>query len=219
MKITLDSHISISCTVGKAAVAGAVAGAVGVATFGLGTAVLGTGAAATVASGAVSGVAAGQASIVMENILTGQEVTAGLGEPGDIAQDAFVGATLAGVGRSIDIVRMRARYSGYYSRYISEGELQAIKRTGLLRGGRSGETYFTTDHFVTAKESTSRLALPDVPRYRIDFQIVNHPRLSGPQRVQPWIWPLRPGFRAGFGVEYWTADPVKIRLLEIKILE
>ena len=137
MKITLDSHISISCTVGKAAVAGAVAGAVGVATFGLGTAVLGTGAAATVASGAVSGVATGQASIVMENILTGQEVTAGLGEPGDIAQDAFVGAALAGVGRSIDIVRMRARYSGYYSRYISEGELQAIKRTGLLRGGRS----------------------------------------------------------------------------------
>ncbi len=78
--------------------AGAVAGAVGVATFGAGTAVLGTGAVATVASGAVSGAVAGQAAIATENVLSGREVTEDLGDPADIATDAVIGGTLSGVG-------------------------------------------------------------------------------------------------------------------------
>lgn len=199
--------------------AGAVAGAVGVATFGVGTAVLGTGLAGIVTAGAISGAVAGQAARATENVLSGQAVTDGLGNPTDIVRDTVLSAALAGVGRSVDIALIRARYPGYYSRYISEGELQAIEETGLLRGGRPGETYFTIDHFGTAKKATSRLALPNSPQYRVDFEIVNQPRISGPQRVQPWIWPLRPGFRAGFGAEYWTTDPVRVRLLRIERLE
>jgi hypothetical protein len=181
--------------------------------------VLGTGLAGTVAAGAISGAVAGQAAQATENVLSGREITEGLGNPTDIVRDAALSAALAGVGRSVDIALTRARYPGYYSRYISEGELQAIEETGLLRGGRPGETYFTVDHFGTAKEATSRLALPNSPQYRVDFEIVNQPWISGPQRVQPWIQPLRPGFRAGFGVEYWTTDPVRVQLLRIQRLE
>ena len=199
--------------------AGAVAGAVGVATFGAGTAVLGTGAAGMIASGALSGAVSGQVEQAVENVLGGHELTEGLGNPTDMTRDAVVGAALAGVGRSVDIALIRARYPGYYSRYISEGELRAIEETGLLRGGRPNETYFTTNRFRTAEEATSRLALPESPRYRVEFQIVNQPRIFGPQRVQPWIRPLKPGFRAGFGVEYWTTDPVRVRLLHIERLE
>ena len=78
--------------------AGAVAGAVGVATFGVGTAVLGTSLGGTVAAGALSSAIAGQAAQATENVLSGQAITEGLGEPADIARDALVGAVLAGVG-------------------------------------------------------------------------------------------------------------------------
>jgi len=80
---------------------GAVAGAVGVATFGVGTAVMGTGLGATVAAGAISGAVSGQAARATENVLSGQELTAGLGNPADIATEAVVGGALAGVGYGI----------------------------------------------------------------------------------------------------------------------
>ena len=81
--------------------AGAVAGAVGGATFGLGTAVLGTGLAGTVAAGAFSGAAAGQAARATENVLSGQAVTAGLGNPHDLLQDAVIGAILSGTSYGV----------------------------------------------------------------------------------------------------------------------
>jgi len=114
--------------------AGAVAGAVGVATFGVSTAVLGTSLAGMMAAGAASGAVAGQAAIATENVLSGREITEGLGHPSDIARDAIAGAMLAGVGRSIDIALIRARYPGYYSRYISEAELQAIQERACSAG-------------------------------------------------------------------------------------
>jgi hypothetical protein len=80
---------------------GAVAGAVGVATFGVGTAVMGTDLGATVAAGAISGAVSGQAARATENVLSGQDVTAGLGNPADIATEAVVGGALAGVGYGI----------------------------------------------------------------------------------------------------------------------
>jgi len=198
---------------------GAVAGAVGVATFGLGTAVMGTGLGATVAAGAISGAVSGQAARATENVLSGQEVTAGLGNSVDIAADAVVGGALAGIGRTVDVALIKARSPGFYSRYVSDGELQAIQGTGLLRGGRPGKTYFTTDQFTESQKAVSRLALPQPPQYRVDFEIVNYPDIQGPQRVQPWIWPLHSGFRQGWGVEYWTRDPVQIRLLNITQLK
>ena len=84
--------------------AGAVAGAVGVATFGVGTAVLGTGFIATAASGAVSSVVADQAAIVTKNVLNGEKVTKGVGSADDIVQDAAIGVLLAGGGKAVSKV-------------------------------------------------------------------------------------------------------------------
>jgi RHS repeat-associated protein len=80
---------------------GAVAGAVGAATFGVGTAVLGAGLAGTVAAGAISGAAAGQAARATENVLSGQAVTAGLGNPHDLLHDAAIGAILSGISYGV----------------------------------------------------------------------------------------------------------------------
>ncbi len=91
------------------------------------------------------------------------------------------GMTLA--GGVVDRAVMAARFPGYYTRYVGEGEIAAIQQTGLLRGGRPGRTYITTNRFETSREALSRLALRHPPEYRIEFKIVNQPRLHGPQRT------------------------------------
>jgi hypothetical protein len=97
--------------------AGTVAGAVGGATFGIGTAALGTGTIATVTSGAVSGVFAGQAGRATENVLSGEGVLEGLGEPTDIAIDAAIGGVSAGIFKGVQSARSaitagRANFAG-----------------------------------------------------------------------------------------------------------
>lgn len=114
---------------------------------------------------------------------------------------------------------MAARFPGYYIRYVGEGKIAAVRQTGLLRGGRPGRTYITIDRFETSKEALGRLALRYPPEYRIEFEIMNQPRLHGPQRIRPWFWPRGPGFRAGWGIEFWTEDLVQIRILRINRLQ
>lgn len=96
--------------------------------------------------------------------------------------------------------------------------VSAIERTGLLRGGRLGRTYFTTDQFESAGKALSRLALRYPPEYRVEFKILNQPRMHGPRRVRPWFWPRDPGFRAGWIVEFWTTDPGGVKILRMERL-
>jgi hypothetical protein len=84
-----------------AAAIGAVAGAVGGATFGAGTAIMGTGFGATVAAGALSGATAGQTARAATNVVAGQQITLGLGDPSDMATDAIIGGAFAGVGYGV----------------------------------------------------------------------------------------------------------------------
>jgi len=199
---------------GAAVGASAVAGAVGGATLYGASAVLGTGLWGMVGAGAFSGAASGQVARATENLLTGRPVGEGLGDPAELGRDALIGGLSGGVFHGVDRMVMRAAFRGTYVRYISEGELQAIQETGFLRGGRTDTpTYFTTDVFQTSREAMSRLSLPSPPSYRIEFEILNQPRIQGPRRVWPWFRPRDPGFRAGWGVEYYTRDPVKVRLL------
>ena len=93
-------------------------------------------------------------------------------------------------------------------RYMNKAELQAIQKTGLLRGGRVGETFFTKDLYKSAIHAQQRLALPSVPTLRVEFQILNNPTL------------LRSGTKiqsafgmSGGGAEFMTLDPVKIKLI------
>ena len=194
--------------------ASAVAGAVGGATFYGVSAVLGTGLWGMVGAGAFSGAVSGQTARATENVVTGKSAWEGLGDPVELGRDALIGGLSGGVFHGVDRMVMRAAFRGIYVRYISEGELQAIQETGLLRGGRTDNpTYFTTDVFQTSREAISRLALPRTPAYRIEFEILNQPHIQGPARVRPWFRPRNPGFRAGWGIEYYTQDPVQVRLL------
>jgi RHS repeat-associated protein len=104
----------------NAAVAGAVAGAVGGATFGIGTAVMGTGFVATVASGSISGAVAGQAARGASNIIHGRNLTEGMGNPVDIAIDATIGGVFSAAGYGL--VRVIQNFNGEsLARTLSKG--------------------------------------------------------------------------------------------------
>lgn len=60
-----------------------------------------------------------------------------------------------------------------FSRYMSRSEFEAVQETGLLRGGRPGDTYFTPNKYRTVQSAEEKLALPRAPEVRLDFEIVN----------------------------------------------
>lgn len=102
----------------------------------------------------------------------------------------------------------------YAYRYITEGELGVIRSTNLLRGGRLGETYFTKDMYKSGKKAQSRLALPTTPTIRIEFKIVNNPKLiNNGTKVLPAYG------QAGKGSEFMTIDKVKVEPINWQILK
>lgn len=98
---------------------------------------------------------------------------------------------------------------GVQYRYLSAGELTAIQSTNTLRGGRPGETFFTSDVYATALDAERNLALPNSPEYRIQFAILNNPTIQGPQTVLPKYG------QPGGGTEMFTTDLVRVFLTEI----
>ncbi|TKC60288.1 hypothetical protein FBD94_15395 [Pedobacter hiemivivus] len=93
-------------------------------------------------------------------------------------------------------------------RYMTEAELKAVQTTGLLRGGRAGETFFTKDLYKSAASAQNRLALPTAPTLRVEFQILNNPTLlSNGTKVLPANGMM------GKGAEFMTLDAVKVKLI------
>jgi RHS repeat-associated protein len=92
---------------------------------------------------------------------------------GAVGGATFYGASAVFAGGVVDRAVMAARFPGYYTRYVGEGEIAAIQQTGLLRGGRPGETYFTIDRYVSKNSAMQRLALKHGPEYRVEFEIIN----------------------------------------------
>ncbi|UOG58933.1 RHS repeat-associated core domain-containing protein (plasmid) [Leptospira noguchii] len=101
--------------------------------------------------------------------------------------------------------------SGY--RYVTKGEVQAIKDTGILRGGREGETYFTKDLYKSGSKAQERLSLKDQPTHRVEFEISGKPNY---EKYGSKVDPLYG--QPGKGSEFMTTDPVKVKLINIQPL-
>ena len=87
--------------VGTSAAIGAVGGTVAAATFGVGTTVLGGasgGLAAYSGSGAISGVAAGQAAVITSNAINNKPLLENAFKPESMLRDAAIGAALGAAG-------------------------------------------------------------------------------------------------------------------------
>ncbi|EMY03511.1 RHS repeat-associated core domain protein [Leptospira interrogans str. 2002000626] len=102
--------------------------------------------------------------------------------------------------------------SGY--RYVTKGEVQAIKDTGMLRGGREGETYFTKDLYKSGAKAQERLSLDKKPTHRVEFEISGKPNY---EKYGSKVDPLYG--QPGKGSEFMTTDPVKVKLINVQPLK
>lgn len=98
-----------------------------------------------------------------------------------------------------------------FYRYVGEREVEAIRNTGLLRGGRPGRTFWTEDVYGRAAEAKARLALEEPPpAFRVAFRIRNEPTISARgERVDPAAG------EPGGGTEWESADTVEVEVIEV----
>ena len=101
-----------------------------------------------------------------------------------------------------------------FYRYMSRAEAEAVVRTGKLRGGRPGRTYWTTDLYESPSEAKSRLALESLPEARLEFRITNEPGLLlAGARVEP------DEEEPGGGTEYVSEESVEAEVVSVDYLE
>jgi len=96
-------------------------------------------------------------------------------------------------------------------RYMSRAEADAIRETGLLRGGRAGETFWTDSRFTSAARAQSRLSLGSAPEVRMEFRLKNNPAL---ERAGTRVQPANGG--TGLGREYSTFDRVEVEIINVQ---
>ena len=125
----------------------------------------------------------------------------------DVIGGAFSMGATTYVGAAAE-VGVAAKAGGNAFRYMSQAELEAVQSTGLLRGGRAGETFFTKDLFKSAASAQNRLALPSSLALRVEFQILNNPTL-----LRNGTKVLPANGMMGRGAEFMTLDPVNVKLI------
>lgn len=98
-----------------------------------------------------------------------------------------------------------------FQRVMSNAELKATQESGLLRGGRPGENFFTNNASLDAKRAQQRLGLDGPLRdSRVEFRIKNNIEVTGPR-------PAKPGQTGtpGGGREFSTNGRTEIEILRI----
>ena len=100
-----------------------------------------------------------------------------------------------------------------FYRYVGPAELEAIQQTGLLRGGRPGDTFWTDGEYTSAAEAQDKLALPVTPEIRVRFLILNTPTLT---RAGSVVEPMFGG--SGGGREWASPDPVHVEIVDVQPL-
>lgn len=101
-----------------------------------------------------------------------------------------------------------------FYRYVSRAEAEAVLRTGYLRGGRPGRTYWTTDLYGSPTEAKNRLALEYLPEARLEFRITSEPELLlAGTRVEP------DENEPGGGTEYLSEESIEVEVVSVDYFE
>jgi hypothetical protein len=98
---------------------------------------------------------------------------------------------------------------------MSKAELETTQATGLLRGGREGENFFTNAASIDAKRAQQRLGLDGPLRdVRVEFRIVGDVPVSGPRIAKPG----KSG-TAGGGSEFSTNEKTSVQIIRVDELK
>jgi hypothetical protein len=118
---------------------------------------------------------------------------------GRVARGLKAGGELVGIGTKT------------FYRSMSKAEATAVAKTGQLRGGRSGPTYFTDSKFKTAERAKDRLSLEVKPEVQMEFRVKNQPSM---ERNGTRVTPASGG--SGGGREYSTPDLVEVEIINVQ---
>ncbi len=103
---------------------------------------------------------------------------------------------------------------GKVQRAMSRAELEATRKTGLLRGGREGIHYVSDAVNTTAKRARQRLGLPVEPEMRVTMEVPKG-KFSPPSRVQPFeVQPNR--VLPGGGMERTATGDIPVKILDVR---
>ncbi len=197
-RITDNGRILAAC------VGGGVAGAITAAAPGAG--VLLTGATFQATAG------------VTERLINSGGRSAGTVE--QVATDMAVGAAAGGLfkGAAGVLSRLGASRLGRlvipeqtFRRSMSNAEAEAVKATGMLRGGRPGPTFWTDARYSSAARAQDRLSLETRPEVQMEFRINNV--------IDKNLWAERvlPAFGgSGGGREFMTVGPVRVEIINVQ---
>ncbi len=157
--------------------------------------------------------------LLIVTLCLGETRVWGFGITSPSASGVFESVTLSPIGENTIAWQYDASDSPLAARtttgfrYVTEGEIKAIKDTGMLRGGRPGETFFTKDVYKSGAHAQERLSLPTTPTHRIEFEITNNPTmLRNGTKVEPV------GSLTGKGSEFMTTDQVHVDLINVQSL-
>ena len=114
--------------------------------------------------------------------------------------------------RVFESAGVEATQGGRNFRYVTEGEIQPTIDTGLMRGGREGQTFYTNQEMRSASTVQERLALKDKPTHRVEVEILNKPN-TNQGRVKEL------NGQPGKGFEIYTEDPVKVKVINVQKLK
>jgi hypothetical protein len=96
---------------------------------------------------------------------------------------------------------------------MSRAELDATRKTGLLRGGRAGTHYASDAVNSTARRAQQRLALPNPPEVRATIEVTKG-TFSTPSTVAPYRLPNGTILQGG-GTERTAVGEVRVRILKV----
>jgi hypothetical protein len=137
-----------------------------------------------------------------------------VGRANEIVVTGGLGGAFSRLGSATSAVSSETSQGTTAFRYMTQGEVNAIKESkGYLRGGNPGETFFTKDLYKSAFKAEQRLSLGTTPTHRVEFEILNNPLLSRTgQRVA-----AIPG-RTGGGNEFSSLGLIRVRIINIQPL-
>ena len=99
-------------------------------------------------------------------------------------------------------------------RAMSRAEMEATRKTGLLRGGREGTHYVSDAVNTTAKRARQRLGLPVKPEVRVTMEVPKG-KFSPPSRTQPFE--VQPGkVLPGGGMERTATGNIPVKILDVR---
>ena len=131
---------------------------------------------------------------------------------GGLSKTAAKGA-IAGAGAVTEAVARRAAKNAdkeTVQRWMSKAELEAIRNTGLIRGGREGKHFVTDAANRSARRARQRLALEDTPGVRVTMEVPGD-TFTPPTRVQPG----RHNGMPGGGMERWAEGQVPVTITRV----